>query len=458
MVHQVVLKPATLGIPADKKTSDLYKKLATNPLELAKHVAIEAAQSKFWEHVSKNGWHQGTEKSTGLTIYYQMQSNSKSTSKLTAIMKPKIKQHLKPKVKLLSEHEDLKDVESFVIDGETYLVGDHSYRFTHESIMNNTRSDDSDVKLETFKYEGNTYEVQGMISLDLVYNETTALNVNMPMGVIFGFSGVSIGLWNKLIAPALAGIANLIQDIYAIALNGPLAATRAAILTAQNLKIVGFLGKALQASALVILIAIPIIIGVIMHPTAHTVQLVNLTDYKIKWDNPYMERGSMSYAPAYFDENDNEIMDYEIPGKRKEEIPGIETNPVWHYADFRFSSNTQITGVHWAMPFTIKDKDDKRICEALVACWAPFEHNGNGYSNRVWATMGDINAQTILTKGIENTNAQSDVVQAITPIEFTHGGKKIQLSFDIDSLGGPSGSIDGMPAYLYHSKLVFSEA
>jgi hypothetical protein len=325
---------------------------------------------------------------------------------------------------------------------------------------------DDDTGQTGFTWQGQDYQVVGSINLTTSWNNNTQRVVTIPVGVLtaIGASGLAGYAWAGLVKPLLQGVVAGIKSCFsaapevATAADAAEAAGDAADAAGVDAAAVGEASVSMAVGAaafagMIVLAAVPFIIGALEHPTSQALKVYNLTPYTLTWSLPYIDDGTMNVCPGTGG-TDN-TTNPNIPGLMSMS-PGNGITPVEVYSegDFAFQNTNNLKGFSYVMTFTLTD-ETQQPAQILGTAAVMFDLPW-GKDNSLYAEFG--------TPGHVENWAQKhydQIQQTFYQVTSTlTNGDAIQLAVTYDYLDGQhaSPSNPSQQGYIYNSLAVFSIA
>lgn len=304
---------------------------------------------------------------------------------------------------------------------------------------------------EQFSWEGKNYNIVGTITATLAYNEQPLWYVQVPLGLVeaFPIGRLAKLAWSGLVKPMLRGFWIGIRQCFSA---GARAAAGAAVEVAEAAAgeaevvgeevagdvVVSMSVGAVAFTVMVVLIAIPIIIEIIAHPSFHNIKLYNLTPYNITWKDPYLDTTAMNIAPK-----DTKCIPAISSFRPQPDIKPVETA---YEAGYSFASESTLKGIGWAMLYNLTDpkNSNEEIAEAAVGFDLPFAGD-----NSLYCSFGKV-------ENLENFYNKMEGKHKQLKYETTLTDRNIKLTVTYDYLSGKHPSPSGQNLYYYNTMIVFS--
>jgi hypothetical protein len=311
-----------------------------------------------------------------------------------------------------------------------------------------------------FTWAGGNYNTVASITTTLVYNDTPAWYLTVPLGLAstvgtYVLRGV---IWSALLGPILRGLVvgleYLFQGLVGLLPAGSAAqvlaaiTARACLATTQNGALAGVtfsITGGLAVAGVVVLIALPIILGLVMHESSQTLRFYNLTLYDIQWTLANIVYGVLSSGPA--SSVGSPFVLSVIPAGQYITMGQTQTL-VYREADFSWASNSQIHGIQYILALTITDpaNNGALVANAAIAFNIPWSGE-----NSLAATFSPPSDITDLYN-----STQQELSEAAT--QALANGQTLTLTVTYDYLDGEHPLPSGQPAYTYNSLVVLSTA
>jgi hypothetical protein len=306
-----------------------------------------------------------------------------------------------------------------------------------------------------FTWAGGNYNIVGSITTTVVYDKTPAWYLTAPIGIA---SAVGQGVlanvaWPTLLGPlfraTLTGLQYACRGIVAmsvrmlpvIAAEACEAVTAAGIAAGFAFSVTG----GLAVVGIVILIALPIILGLVMHESSQTLRFYNLTLYDVQWSLADVAYGILSSGPTSSVGSPDFLS--VIPAGHYITVGQTQTL-VYREADFTWGSDSQIHGIQYILALTITDpaNNGQLVANAAIAFDIPWAGD-----NSLVATFSPPSNITDLYD-----DTQQEVSEAAT--QALANGKTLTLTVTYDYLDGEHTLPGGAEGYTYNSLTVLSIA
>lgn len=313
-----------------------------------------------------------------------------------------------------------------------------------------------------FNFGNQTYQMAGMITGTFSYNQQPTWYVEAPVGIIDGLGIIGLFqnvFWAQFIGPLLksfwSGIKKALSSgAEATDLDGVEAATGAAVDAAATTgaevgeeTAVNVVAGATAFCGMAILVAIPIILDIIAHPSYHTLTVYNLTPYNLNWTIGYQNEGVMNAAPVMG--SGSSTLNPLIPAQTNVAPPGLNPVEMSFEANFNFASTSQYEGLGYVMAYSLSDPKTGDVVATAAGMWdIPFAGN-----NSLFATFDPGTDYQGIYDNNQNVN---EVTQMAVSQAATGSASAIDLSITFDFLYGEHATPSGQNAYTYNSVAVFS--
>ncbi len=305
-----------------------------------------------------------------------------------------------------------------------------------------------------FNWNGQNYNIVGSLTGTLSYNQQPLWVVEAPLALA---EAVPVQIltqiaWSGLIQPLLEGFWNGVSSCFSGAVDATsledaaaVAADAAADAAVDDAIIEGVAVVSLEAGAaalvaLAVLIAIPIVLSLLLHPSFQNLIVYNLTPYDIMWRLTYVDYGLMTMAPIVG--QDATQFNAVIPAISTISPPGLKPVRVAHQASFSFASGSDWHGLGYIMTFFIGE-----VSAAALFCIPESSSNILG----VFPDLDPDQSQELLYQGYTYSlqGEQTFMEKKLGP------WGEVVMSVSYDYLTGKHPTPGGQNAYYYNSLVVF---
>jgi len=307
-----------------------------------------------------------------------------------------------------------------------------------------------------FQWNGGSYNVVGTLTTTITYNEAPVWHIEAPLGLATAYPIIQLGgvVWSSLLRPILTGFLNGVRSCFssAASVTSEAEAAEAAETAADEAAVEGEVVADAEVSlvagpaalvGLVLLVALPFIVGALIHPSYHNLAIYNLTPYNITW-TLYLQEGAISAAPTTASGSNS--YNTSIPAMSNFAPPGITPVPVAHQASFSFASTSEVKGLGYVIGFQLTDAQGAEVQTGAMAFDVPFWGD-----NSLMASFGPIGDPSDYYSAMEGEHTQLSLgAAAATP------GGVLNLTVTYDALSGEQTMPNGQSGYLYNSVAVFS--
>lgn len=297
----------------------------------------------------------------------------------------------------------------------------------------------------TFVYNNDAYNIVGMLTTTVAYEDQPVWYYEAPIGVISAIGASQLGdlAWSSLITPVFTSFVSSMESCVssAIAAQSQDDVAAAAEDAAEGAGIEGVevgdvtLSLAVGAASFIgfaALIALPFLLDLLLHESYHNVTVYNLTNYFLTWELFPVE-GTMTMFPVTGDGSNQQAP---IPPMTSYAPPGLTPVPVASQADFSFVSDSEITGINYTLGFFMVDKYNVSV----------------DVSARVEFNVPWIGENTL---GLGSTPASQLAMQIGGRLK---NGNDVVVTATLDYLDGQHPAPNGTAAYIYNSLVIFWEA
>lgn len=312
-----------------------------------------------------------------------------------------------------------------------------------------------------FTWNGQSYNMVGTITGTFSYNQQPTWYVEVPVGLA---DTVGIGIlaklgWSSFVSPLITSFWTGIKKALssgseATDLEGVEAATGDAVDAAategaevgENVA-VDVISGATAFCGIAILVAIPIILDIIAHPSYHTLTVYNLTPYDLRWTIGYQNEGVMNAAPVMG--SGSTTLNPLIPAESNGAPPGLKPVDIAYEGSFSFASTSQYEGLGYVMAYTLTDPKTNEVVATAAAMWdIPFSGQNSLYAA--------FNPGTDYQSIYDNNQNVNEVTQMAVSQAATGSASEIDLSVTFDYLSGKHATPSGQESFTYNSVAVFS--
>lgn len=308
-----------------------------------------------------------------------------------------------------------------------------------------------------FSWNGTNYNVVGTLTATLSYDEQPTWVVQVPLALAEAYPVVQLSgiVWSQVLRPLLTGFINGIRSCFASAagVTSEAEAAGAAEAAADEAAIDGAVVADAEVSlvagpaalvGLVVLLALPFILGALLHPTYHSLAIYNLTPYDVTWQLFLME-GAVNAEPTTG--SGSPQPETLVPAMSQYAPPGITPVPVAHQASFSFASTSEVEGLGYAMALTLADPTSGAVVgQAALAFDVPYWGDNSLVAS--WGPIGDPDDYY--------SNMEGQLEQLTFTVPTTIGGQGVALTVTYDALDGEQPVPGGQSAYAYNSLAVLS--
>lgn len=302
-----------------------------------------------------------------------------------------------------------------------------------------------------FTWNGRTYQIAGTLTGTVTYRNQPLWVVTVPLGLdeAVPIAVLSSFAWSGLVAPLLRGFwtgvkacfgggaeAGSLDAAAAVAAEAAgEAAVDAAVIEGATVSLA--VGAAAFAG-LVVLIAIPIGLAFLVHPSAHNLLVYNLTAYDLAWELAYLFEGDLNLCPPG---------EKRLPAQSRLTPPGLAPVTVAHQANLRFVSGSDWHGLGYLLSYTFTDPaTGKAVGQGAALFDVPWSGD-----NSLYAALGDDTYDERFYKKHHNSEKKTRMAARATV-----GGSTVELTVTFDYLKGKHRT-DGSKSYTYSSLAVFDE-
>lgn len=308
-----------------------------------------------------------------------------------------------------------------------------------------------------FSWDGQNYNMAGTLTGTLSYNQQQLWTIEVPLGlaeaipitVLAGYA------WGGLVQPLLTGFWNGVVSCFSGAAEASTLAEagEAAAVAATDAAVEAVVveGAAVSMTAgvgalvgLAVLIALPFVIDVILHPSFQNLMVYNLTPFDMTWSLAFVNEGTMTMAPIIG--KDDTDFDYDIPAMGTLTPPGLQPVNIAQEASFSFASESLVRGLGYVMSLTLTDptKNGQEVGTVLGMIDVPWSGSN---SLAVAIDSGDTGQGFYsATSGRYEQTSQTAIGQL--------GTLAATATITYDYLTGEHKTASGSDAYSYNSLLV----
>jgi hypothetical protein len=312
-----------------------------------------------------------------------------------------------------------------------------------------------------FTWNGTTYQMAGTITGTFSYNQQPTWYIEVPVGIAdtVGIGILSKVLWSQFISPLITSFWTGVKKALssgseATDLEGVESATGDAVDAAATTGAdvgegvaVDVVTGATAFCGIAILVAIPIILDIIAHPSYHTLTVYNLTPYDLDWTIGYQNEGVMNAAPVMGD--GSTTLNPLIPAQANVAPPNLQPVDMSFEGNFSFASTSQYEGLGYVMSYTLTDPTTKEVVATAAGMWdIPFAGQ-----NSLFATFDPGTDFQSIYDDNQNVN---EVTQMAVSQAAAGSASAIDLSVTFDYLSGKHPTPSGQESYTYNSMAVFS--
>lgn len=308
-----------------------------------------------------------------------------------------------------------------------------------------------------FPWDGQNYNVAGTITGTLSYNQQQLWTVEVPVGLAEAIPITVLAnyAWAGLVQPLLTGFWNGVVSCFSGAAEASTLAEagEAAAVAATDAAVEAVVveGVAVSMTAgvgalvgLAVLIALPFVIDVILHPSFQNLMVYNLTPFDMTWSLAFVNEGTMTMAPIIG--KDDTDFDYDIPAMGSMAPPGLQPVDIAREASFSFASESLVRGLGYVMSLTLTDptKNGQQVGTVLGMIDVPWSGSN---SLAVAIDSGDTGQGFYsATSGRYEQTSQTAIGQL--------GTLAATATITYDYLTGEHKTASGSDAYSYNSLLV----
>lgn len=308
-----------------------------------------------------------------------------------------------------------------------------------------------------FSWNGQSYDMAGTITGTFSYNQQPSWYIEAPVGIIttVGLGILSKVLYSSFIAPLVTSFWNgvkksLSSGAESTNLDGVEAATEAGAeaaavdgATVAEGTAINVVASATAFCGMAILVAIPIMLDLLAHPTYQTLTVYNLTPYTLKWSIGYQDEGAMTAAPVMG--QGSTTLNPTILPESVVAPPGLQPVTMASEANFGFASTSNYIGVGYVMAFSLEDATTGDVVTTAAAL---FDVPNEG-QNSLYATFDPSSTDASFYNAFQNQYQQGQMTASSPDVS-------LQLDVTFDYLDGKHGTPSGQEAYSYNSMAVFS--
>lgn len=436
-----VLAQAQQGIPMTRMMSDLLGKAARGGEDTAGFFRSQSLVRNFtlWlNQLGEQAWIYDTD-AAGNPVYFAVQMGSPEEA--AADPRP------------VASHAELRALRS-----TPRAAGAPDYFFLELATHPDAAALSGAAPATGFDWDGQHYNVFGLITATFSFNQQPTWYVEAPVGVLelVPLAVLAKVAWANLVKPVLtsyweAVVACTREAPETVGLEGlGLLADRTAAGAAVEGAVVAedttlsLVVGGLALAGVIVLVAIPFVLSAIAHPVFQTLNVYNLTPYDLHWQAAYSFEGVMSAGPVAHGQ-----LNPLIPAMSVAYPPGLE--PVKHAnsAQLQWTSASDFNGLGYSLALVLSKPGDP----TQVA-------SGGAVFNVPWAAANLLGTSLTAGEGIRdygksfyeaNQHGKEQWV-ASTQVE----GKTLQLTATFDYLHGQHPSPSGQMMYTYNSLLVLS--
>lgn len=312
-----------------------------------------------------------------------------------------------------------------------------------------------------FEWNGQTYDVAGTMTGTLTYEQQQLWTIEVPLGLA---EAVPVTLlasyaWAGLVQPLLTGFWNGVVSCFSGAAEATtLAEAGTAAAEAATEAVVDAVvveGAAVSMTTgvgalagLAVLVALPFVLDVILHPSFQNLMVYNLTPFDMTWTLAFVNEGTMTMAPIV-GEGDTDF-DYEIPAMGNVAPPGLQPVQMAREASFSFASGSLVRGLGYVLSLALTDPADGDAPVGTVSAMIDVPWSG---ANSLAVAIDDgADGATFYAQ----TSGQHEETSMAVGGQF--GSLPATATITYDYLTGEHRTASGSDAYSYNSLLVVQTA
>jgi hypothetical protein len=304
-----------------------------------------------------------------------------------------------------------------------------------------------------FQYNGQTYNIVGMLTTTVGYEEQPVWYYEVPIGVVSSFAAAGFGslAWSNLIKPIFQNFVQSVQNLLSASVEADSqaavseAATEAAADASIDAEEIGevVLNLDVGVGSLIsfgMAVALPFLLGMLFHESYHNLSVYNLTSYDLVWQPRILGKDEGTFVMYPVTGADSTTPETVIPAMRSFAPPGIVPVPVATQANFSVVSDTKINGIDYAIDF--------EICQANT-------QNPGGPSVATQFSIPLLSPNGLCVPGAtEYPPSRASMSYGATLMN----GNPLAVSITFDYLSGEHPTPNNGPnAYMYNSIAVFWE-
>lgn len=313
-----------------------------------------------------------------------------------------------------------------------------------------------------FPWGGQTYNMAGSMTGTLSYNQQQLWTIEVPLGLAEAIPITILAkyTWAGLVQPLLTGFWNGVVSCFSGAAEASTLAEagEAAAVAATDAAVEAVVveGVAVSMTAgvgalvgLAVLIALPFVIDVILHPSFQNLMVYNLTPFDMTWSLAFVNEGSMTMAPIISD--DDTDFDYDILAMGAITPPGggLPVN-VAHEASFSFASGSLVRGLGYVMSLTLTDPSQGG--QTVGSVMGMIDVPWSGSNSLAVAIDSSDSGQAFYSA----TSGRYEQTSQVATGQF--GTLPVTATINYDYLTGEHKTASGSDAYSYNSMLVVQTA